>query len=174
MKQLFCILTCLIILTCNAQKVGVVLSGGGAKGAAHVGFLKALEANNIPIDYIAGTSMGAVVAGLYAAGYSPYEIEYIFTSEEFIKASKGELNNSDLFFFNEKEKDASWINFKLSRKNKIIESLPTNFINPAALDFKTMTLFAGPEAAANYNFDSLFVPFRCVAADIAEKKRSYF
>jgi NTE family protein len=58
-----------------SQKVAVVLSGGGAKGACHVGLLKALEENDIPIDYIAGTSMGAIVAGLYAAGYSPEEMK---------------------------------------------------------------------------------------------------
>jgi NTE family protein len=52
------------------KKIGVVLSGGGAKGFAHVGVLKVLEENGIPIDYIAGTSMGAVVGGLYSLGYT--------------------------------------------------------------------------------------------------------
>ncbi|RUA06485.1 MAG: hypothetical protein DSY38_04225 [Fusobacteria bacterium] len=58
-------------------KVGVALSGGGAKGFAHIGVLKVLEENNIPIDYISGTSMGAIVASLYATGYSPDEIEVV-------------------------------------------------------------------------------------------------
>ena len=58
-----------------AQKVAVVLSGGGARGLAHIGVLKALEENQIPVDYIIGTSMGAVIGGLYAAGYSPEELE---------------------------------------------------------------------------------------------------
>jgi NTE family protein len=53
------------------QKVGLVLSGGGAKGMAHIGVIRALEENGIPIDYIAGTSIGAIVGGLYAAGYTP-------------------------------------------------------------------------------------------------------
>ena len=52
----------------SAQKVGVVMSGGGAKGLYHIGVLKALEENEIPIDYISGTSMGSIVAGLYAIG----------------------------------------------------------------------------------------------------------
>ena len=56
------------------QSVGLVLSGGGAKGIAHIGVIKALEDNNIPIDYIAGTSMGAIVGGLYAAGYTTDEM----------------------------------------------------------------------------------------------------
>src|SRR3546814_11353966 len=59
------------------QKVGLVLSGGGAKGLAHIGVLKAFEENDIPVDYIAGTSMGGMVGGFYAAGYSPSAIEYI-------------------------------------------------------------------------------------------------
>ena len=58
----------------SAQKVGLVLSGGGAKGAAHIGVIKALEENNIPIDYITGTSIGAIIGSLYAMGYSPEEM----------------------------------------------------------------------------------------------------
>ena len=56
------------------QSVGLVLSGGGAKGIAHIGVIKALEENNIPIDYIAGTSMGSIVGGLYACGYTTDEM----------------------------------------------------------------------------------------------------
>ena len=55
----------------SAQKVGLVLSGGGAKGLTHIGIIRALEENNIPIDYITGTSMGAIIGSLYAMGYSP-------------------------------------------------------------------------------------------------------
>ena len=58
----------------TSQSVGLVLSGGGAKGIAHIGVIQALEDNDIPIDYIAGTSMGAIVGGLYAAGYTPQEM----------------------------------------------------------------------------------------------------
>lgn len=57
------------------QKIGLVLSGGGASGVAHVGVLKALEERNIPIDFIVGTSAGALVASMYSSGYSPKEIE---------------------------------------------------------------------------------------------------
>src|ERR1700760_5044378 len=64
----------------NRPRIGLVLSGGGARGAAHVGVLKVLEQLHIPIDAIAGTSMGAVVGGLYASGFSPHEIESIMTS----------------------------------------------------------------------------------------------
>ena len=71
MKKILYILFLFIFLThtSNAQKVGLVLSGGGAKGLTHIGIIRALEENNIPIDYIAGTSMGAIVGSLYAMGY---------------------------------------------------------------------------------------------------------
>ena len=58
-----------------AQKVGLVMSGGGASGIAHIGVLKALEENHIPVNCIAGTSIGSIIGGLYASGYSPLEIE---------------------------------------------------------------------------------------------------
>ncbi len=60
------------------------MSGGGAKGIAHVGVIKALEEYNIPIDYVVGTSMGGVVAGIYAAGYSAAQVEGIMLSPTFI------------------------------------------------------------------------------------------
>ena len=78
MKRLT-ILFLMLLLTLHSfaqrPKVGVVLCGGGAKGAAHVGVLKVLEENNIPIDLIVGTSMGAIVGGLYAIGYSAAELD---------------------------------------------------------------------------------------------------
>ena len=64
------------------QSVGLVLSGGGAKGIAHIGVIKALEENNIPIDYVAGTSMGAIIGGLYAAGYTTDEMMQLLTSRD--------------------------------------------------------------------------------------------
>lgn len=74
----------LLTVTIHAQQsVGLVLSGGGAKGIAHIGVIKALEENNIPIDYIAGTSMGAIVGGLYAAGYTPEEMMELIESKGF-------------------------------------------------------------------------------------------
>ena len=66
-----------------AQKVGLVLSGGGAKGLTHIGIIRALEENNIPIDYITGTSMGAIIGSLYAMGYSPDDMETLISSPDF-------------------------------------------------------------------------------------------
>ena len=93
-KIAFFIFCTLFLFTQNlqAQKVGIVLSGGGAGGACHVGVLKALEENNIPIDYITGTSIGALIGGYYAAGYSVEEIEKIVTSEKFAELTRGYID----------------------------------------------------------------------------------
>src|SRR5687767_12344924 len=68
----------------GAQKVGLVLSVGGVKGISHVCVLKALEENEVPIDYVVGTSMGGIIAGCYAAGMSPDAIERMILSEDFL------------------------------------------------------------------------------------------
>ena len=73
-KWLIFILSLLSVSLVKAQTVGVVLSGGGAKGLYHIGVLQALEENNVAIDYVAGTSMGSIIAGLYAAGYTPEQM----------------------------------------------------------------------------------------------------
>jgi NTE family protein len=159
----------------HEQKIAVVLSGGGAKGVAHVGVLRALEENDVPIDYIAGTSMGAIVGGLYAAGYSPKEIEDIITSEEFLQASMGRMDNKYDFPFYRNEPSPSWISLKVRAEqfgrfqDVIRENIPTNMISPGVMDFLFMKYLSPASAVAGNNFDSLFVPFRCIASDIANK-----
>ena len=157
-----------------AQKVGVVLSGGGAGGACHVGVLKALEEKSIPIDYITGTSIGALVGALYASGYSVEEMEKIVTSDKFINLTKGDLEKKYQYYFFKKEDDASWITLKVSLDSSLVTNLPTNVVNSAPIDYELTHYFANAAAAASYNFDSLFVPFRCLASDIEEKKTVVF
>ena len=100
MKRISLILVLLIcFISARPQKVAVVLSGGGAKGVTHIGVLRALEESGIPIDYIAGTSMGAIIAGLYASGYSPDQMEQIINSEEFAKWVSGKLDPEYSYFF---------------------------------------------------------------------------
>ena len=84
----------LVIQLMGQQKVGLVLSVGGATGLAHIGVLMALEENNIPIDYITGTSTGAFVGSMYASGYSPKQIESYVLSEEFKIITSGELKSN--------------------------------------------------------------------------------
>ncbi len=157
-----------------SQKVGVVLSGGGANGLAHVGVLQALEDSEIPIDYIAGTSMGAIVGGLYAAGYSPKEIEVLLTSEEFIDDIQGELSDKYIYYFKQARPDAAISQVRFSKDTPLTASLPTNVVSPFGLDFKMIEVFAGANAVSKENFDNLFVPFRCVASDIKNKKVKTF
>ena len=80
-------------------KVGLVLSGGGAKGFAHIGVLKVIDSLGIRIDYIAGTSMGAIVGSLYASGYSGKEIDSIFSNVDFDKIIKDDLPRKSKTFY---------------------------------------------------------------------------
>ncbi|HET8963217.1 MAG TPA: patatin-like phospholipase family protein [Chitinophagales bacterium] len=160
------------IQTASAQKIGLVLSGGGASGIAHIGVLKALEENHIPVDYITGTSIGALVGSLYAIGYSPAQIEEMVKTEKFRNWSQGIIDPQYAYYFKRTDDDASWISLKLD--TAIINALPTNLISPIAMDFGMMELAGAGAAAANYNFDSLFVPFRCVAANVEQKQAIVF
>lgn len=149
-----------------AQKVGVVLSGGGAKGLAHIGLLKALEENNIPIDYIAGTSMGGIVASMYAAGYSPSQIEYIATSSDFQDWVNGRFKSDYKLFYKNKPDNSSFVTARIAVDSSFQFKLRSNLINDIPLNFALLELLSQASASAKYNFDSLFVPFRCVVSDV--------
>lgn len=167
------LLAVLISLTLHSQSVGLVLSGGGAKGLSHIGVIKALEENNIPIDYVAGTSMGAIVAGLYSIGLSPDEMITLFRSDEFKSWQQGQ--SEKMYETHIYRRDATpelfGATFNFSRKEKKINyTLPTNLISPYPMDIAFIQLFASSSAAAEYDFNKLMVPFRCVSADIVNKK----
>ena len=153
-----------------SQKIGLVLSGGGSTGVSHIGVLKALEEYNIPIDYIAGTSMGGLVGAFYSAGYSPKEIERLFVSDEFRNWAQGNLDNKYVYYLREKDETASMIPLKIDLQSIWEVNLPTNLISPSSIDYGLMEYLAPATALSNSNFDSLFIPFRCVASDIISKK----
>jgi len=174
LKNLLFILFLFISINSFSQKVGLVLSGGGAKGLAHIGVIRALEENNIPIDYITGTSMGAIIGGLYAIGYTPDEMELLLQSKNFENWSTGKIDEKYIYFFKKKEENAALFNLKFTKVDSILNSgLPTNLIPTNQMDFAFLQLFSGAAAAANYNFNNLFVPFRCVATDIYNSKPVY-
>lgn len=156
------------------QKVGLVLSGGGSKGLAHIGVIKALEENGIPVDCISGTSAGALIGALYSAGWSPQEMEALVLSDRFKYMVEGKLESEYVYFFKRPENDPGWVNFKFNTDSILFRNIPSNLVTPAALDFEMMAVFAAAEFNADYNFDSLFVPFRCVASDITAKKSVIF
>jgi len=153
-------------LSLQAQKVGLVLSGGGAKGIAHVGVLKALEENEIPIDYVTGTSMGGIVAGCYAAGMSPQQIENIMLSKEFIGWVTGRLEQGYNYYYNRPDDNPSVLKINLSLDSTFNFNFNSSIANDLSLNFALAEVMAQPSAIAKGNFDSLFVPLRVVAADV--------
>ena len=173
-KALLVITLFFLYLDIQAQRIGIVMSGGGASGLAHIGVLKALEENNIPIDYIAGTSSGALVGALYAAGFSPKQMEELVTSTSFQNWTYGKMDNRFTYFFKAHQEDASWINFKFSIKDGFETTLPTHLINSIPVDFGLLETFAPASKVANYKFDSLLVPFRCLASMIDSNKSIIF
>ncbi len=156
----------------NAQeKVGLVLSGGGAKGLAHVGVIKALEENDIPIDYITGTSMGAIVGGLYAIGYSPDDMMRLFSSKEFKTWYTGTKEEMFTNYSQKMDPDAEMISIRFDfKEGKPKMQMPTSIVSAYQMDIAFLQLFASSNAIAKENFDSLFVPFRAVSSDINHKK----
>ncbi len=156
------------------QKVGLVLSGGGATGFAHIGVLQALEEKGIPIDYITGTSAGALIGSMYAAGWSPNEIRDYCTNENFLTMALGQLKPSQEYFSKENEPSSSMFSFWFSLDSLINKSLPTNFTNSTFLDFEMMRILGPVGEAYGNDFDKLFVPFRCLASDIVSKDNVIF
>jgi NTE family protein len=150
----------------QAQTVALVLSGGGAKGLTHVSILKELERQNIPIDYVIGTSMGAVVGGFYAAGYTPEEIETIVLSRDFqrwINGQSGDYYNNHFF---SKDPDPTFFSIGLDVKESITASFKNTFANDAIINYKLSELLAQASQISGNDFDSLFIPFRAVASEI--------
>jgi len=154
-----------------AQKVGVVLSGGGAKGLAHVGVLKVLEANGIPIDYIIGTSMGSIVGALYAAGYSPREMEQIMLTPEFQNWVSGKPTEDKTFNYLTAEPSPSALRVGVALTSDLKARISTNLVNDLNLNFALARTLAPAAAAAGYDFNKLFVPFRCLAAEVFTRKQ---
>ncbi|MGH8265885.1 MAG: patatin-like phospholipase family protein [Steroidobacteraceae bacterium] len=144
-------------------RIGLVLSGGGARGAAHVGVLKVLEQMHVPIDAIAGTSMGAVVGGLYASGLSAREIEKIMTSLNWQDAFRDRPPREDLTLRRKQEDQSFLVKFPLGlRGGKIV--LPKGLIQGQRLN-QTLRRLTLPVARITH-FDELPTPFRAVATDL--------
>lgn len=171
MNRLIAILFLLInVAAARAQQVGLVFSGGGAKGLAHIGVLKALEENHIPIDYIVGTSMGGIVGGMYASGYSPAEIEKIALSDDFQDWVSGNFSNNYKYFFDKKPENPSFITAKLQVDTGFNVKLRSNLINDVPLNYALLELFGQASANAGGDFNKLFVPFRCIVADVLSQE----
>ncbi len=155
-----------IFLAAQAQKVGLVFSGGAAKGLAHVGVLKALEENEIPIDYIVGTSMGGIVGGCYAAGMSPDQIEQLVVSAEFLRIINGTPEPGFNSFYHRSDDTPQFIKLNLALDSTFSFQFNTSLARDVSLNFGLAEKMAQAAAISNNNFDSLFIPIRVVTADI--------
>ena len=157
--------------TLSAQTVGLVLSGGGAKGMAHIGVIRALEENGIPIDYIAGTSMGAVIGSLYAMGYSPDEMQELISSDDFRNWYMGARDMNYQFYFKQNPPTPGIISAQVAIRDSMTVIRPTinSLVDPLQMNLAFVDIFSGASAACGNNFDNLFVPFRAVASDVFNK-----
>jgi NTE family protein len=158
---------CLLIATSfkmqaqNGPKVGVVLSGGGAKGLAHIGALEVLEEYGIQVDYIAGTSIGALVGGLYATGYSAKQLDSLISKRDLTDIILGEIPRTatDIRRRRYDEKDALTLTFE---KGKL--DIPSGLSNGQNVyDFLFNSAYPYTELS---HFDSLPIPFFCIGTDL--------
>ena len=150
--------------TTPRKKIGIVLSGGGAKGVAHIGVIKALEELNIPIDYIAGTSIGAIIGGLYSIGYTSEQLETIVKQTDWINLLTDKVSREKIPF-----------PFK-SNDSKYLVSFPFNNSEKNGGIIKgqniSQLLHQLTEGYQNVtNFDSLPIPFACIATDMVRNQK---
>jgi len=151
-------------------KIGVALQGGGAKGLAHIGVLQWLEDHHIPIDYVAGTSMGGLVGGLYATGHSPAEIQRIVNTVDWNSVLSGAIPYRDLAFRRKEDLRAFPNGMELGLKQGLQP--------PGGLNSGQSVRFIIDRNVLPYSdgrsFDQLPIPFRCVATDLVSGKPVVF
>jgi len=154
------------------KKVGVVLSGGGAKGMAHIGVLKVLERAGIPVDVITGTSMGSIIGGLYAIGYNANSLDSVVRKQDwsYVITDKEDLRNQSL---NDRSKQYTYVfstGLSFSKKNKSSEGGIIKGKNLAELFGQLCT---GYTDSLDFSKD-LKIPFACVATNIIDNSEVDF
>ena len=143
-------------------KIGLVLSGGGAKGFAHVGALKVIEEAGIPIDYITGTSVGSIIGGLYAVGYDATMLENIIQSQNWKEMLSNSYKREYISAITKEEQSRYLITFPIETR-KI--SIPIGLLNGQnVMEFFTYLTYGYHDVK---DFSKLPIPFECIAADIA-------
>ncbi|MEE1675488.1 patatin-like phospholipase family protein [Agarivorans aestuarii] len=164
-KAVWFILLLFVATTAVARpKIGLALSGGGAKGAAHLGVIQLLEQQQIPVDYVAGTSMGAYFGAMLAMGYSAQEIEALTFSIHWESGFVDEVTRSELSLRSKKQKDDYQISLPLGVNQDGVQ------IPKGAVQGQTMAeilRFATSNLEALESFDELAIPYRAVATDMA-------
>lgn len=169
MRYLYLLIFLFGSLTCfgqqnNSQRptVGLVLSGGGAKGLAHIGVIKVLEEAGIPIDYIGGTSMGSIIGGLYAIGYSSDELEKLCVTMNWDSLLSDQIDRHNLSFEEKDDNARYFVSFPIKEK-KI--GLPSGAIAGQNI-YGVFNRLASPVYRES-DFSKFPIPFLCVATDIA-------
>ncbi|RIW17087.1 alpha/beta hydrolase [Algoriphagus lacus] len=153
----------------DRPKIGLVLSGGGAKGMAHVGVIRAMEKAGIRPDYVVGTSMGSVVGGLYAMGYNADELEKIIRGIDWDLIISNRVSFENIAFEEKEYYNRYLLEFPI-RNGKI--SLPSGLIEGQMLS-EVLHYYTWP-ARKYQNFDEFPIPFRCIATDISTGKPVIF
>ena len=150
-------------------KIGLALSGGGAKGFAHIGVLKVIDSLGIKIDYISGTSMGAIVGGLYASGYKAKDIEKIVMDTDFYTIIANEKTRQETTFFNKaNDKYLLSVPIKDGKVNVLPKSISTGQKNIYMLKelFKNVSSID--------DFSKLPIPFMCIGTNLESGKMEIF
>lgn len=148
----------------DRPRIGLVLGGGGARGAAHIGVLRELERLKVPVDAIAGTSMGAIVGGLYAAGKTPDELVEIVETLDWGDSFRDKPPRRDLPFRRKQDDAAYPIQLELGVRDGSVQ-MPRGLIQGQKLGHILRELTNA--AAGVTDFDQLPIPFRAVASDLA-------
>ena len=170
MKRLLLILMLLIFVCGNGftqrKRVGLVLSGGGAKGVAHIGVIKVLEEVGIPIDYVAGTSMGAIVGALYAIGYDAHAMDSLVRKQDWMFLLSDKVYRYNMPF-SEKEIYEKYLLSVPINKNRGID-MPAGFISGQNVYNLLSELTIGYHDSLC--FANLPIPFACVASNLVDGK----
>ncbi|QSX34019.1 patatin-like phospholipase family protein [Shewanella avicenniae] len=156
-------LLCQPLFAAERPKIGLVLSGGGAKGAAHVGVIKVLEQHHIPVDYVAGTSIGAYVGGLYALGYSAAEIEQLMMGQNWDSGYSDTIPREVLAYREKQQRDRFNIPINMGLRDGEVQTPQGILLG------QTMSRLYRTTAGMIPTFDSfnqLSIPYRAVATDL--------
>lgn len=148
-------------------KIGLVLSGGGAKGAAHIGVLKILEQYHIPIDYVVGTSIGAYVGGLYALGYQADQIEKIMLNLPWDESYSDFIPRESLSLKDKNHRDQYNISLRLGYSDGELKAPSGLLLGQSA---SNLLKFSTDVVAKIDNFDNLAIPYRAIATNLATAK----
>ena len=147
----------------DRPKIGVVFGGGGAKGAAHIGVLKVLEEQKIPVDYIAGTSMGAIVGALYASGLSAAELEKVITAIDWKDVFSGDPDRRDIDYRRKREDYDNLTKLSVGIKDGKVVA-PKGLIKDQKVNVLFEMLMI--HTSGIDDFDKLPIPYRAIAADL--------